>query len=445
MVGWLAIATLALGAPFALAQQTAPAPQTAAVADQDEEDEAPLSQAQLEQLVAPIALYPDDLLSQVMMASTYPLEVIEAARWVKANPDMKGDALKDAMEQQSWDPSVKALVPFPEVLEMMNDQLSWMQQLGDAFLAQQEDVLAAVQSLRAKADAEGTLKTTEQQTVKKETVASTTGTAENVYVIRPTNPDVVYVPVYDPLVVYGTWPYPAYRPYYWYPPAYPRGYGGLWFAAGVAFGYALWGDVDWRRRNVYINVNRYNRYNRVKINNRKWTHKPRHRKGVPYRHKRVAKKYGKPHHYARNKPRRDYRGHPPRGGKPNRPPPKGGRPPKDLAKVRPVQPLPKDKRPAKVRPAQPRPKDSRPPKASKPNIKKPVAKAKPKQTRPARPKAKAPPRKKAAKPRARPKQPAAFKGAGKGRQVKRNSARGKASRNSARSRGGKGRGGRRRG
>ena len=141
-----------------------------------------LSNEQLEQLVAPIALHPDSLLSQILMASTYPLEVVQAARWSKTNPKIKGNELEGAMQQQPWDPSVKSLAAFPQVLQMMNDELGWTQQLGDAFLAQQEGVLAAVQRLRAKAEEAKTLKTTKQQKVKKENVTTSAGSTVTVMV-----------------------------------------------------------------------------------------------------------------------------------------------------------------------------------------------------------------------------------------------------------------------
>src|SRR5215471_5084212 len=156
--------------------------------------------AQLEQLVAPIALYPDAVLAQIFMASTYPLEVIEAARWSQANPDVKGQALENAMQQQSWDPSVKALTAVPQTLQMMSDKLDWTQQLGDAFLAQQADVLDAVQQLRARADATGYLKTTDQQKVTKTPVADApegyTRSADApayVYAVESASPD-TYLP-----------------------------------------------------------------------------------------------------------------------------------------------------------------------------------------------------------------------------------------------------------
>src|SRR5262245_38822656 len=176
---------------------------------------APLSEAQLEQLVAPIALHPDALLSQMLMASTYPTEVVQAARWTRENAGVSGQTLQDAMGKQTWDASVKALTAVPQTLQMMSDKLDWTQQLGDAFLAQQEDLLAAVQRLRQRAEAAGHLKTTDRQTVSK--VAAPTGGRAPAITIESVSPDYMYVPVYDPKVCYGDWPYPAYEPFYWYP------------------------------------------------------------------------------------------------------------------------------------------------------------------------------------------------------------------------------------
>ena len=154
---------------------------------------------ELEQLVAPIALYPDSLVAQILMASTYPLEVVQAGKWAKKNKDLKGDSLTKALEKENWDPSVKSLVNFPQVLDMMNDKLDWTQKLGDAFLAQQKEVMDTVQKLRAKAEAEGNLKTTKEQKVVVEKETQT-------IVIESASPEVVYVPTYNPTVVYGTWP-----------------------------------------------------------------------------------------------------------------------------------------------------------------------------------------------------------------------------------------------
>ena len=291
---WLAlmVCLLALVLGFeskAQSQGSAPTPvdkPQVAAADRSgaaSEDEK-LSQEELLQLVAPIALHPDSLFSQIVMASTYPLDVVKAARWVEKNPKVTGDALEEAMQKQSWDPSVKSLTAFPQVLAMMNADLAWTQRLGDAFLAQSEDVLAAVQVLRARADEAGNLKSTKQQTVKKEVVTrEDTGAKETVYVIQPASTQTVYVPAYNPGVVYGSWPYPAYPPYTYYPPGYAPGARALWFGAGVAVGAALWGNTNWGRGNVYVNVNRYNRFNRTNIRRNNWVHNPRNRGAVPYR------------------------------------------------------------------------------------------------------------------------------------------------------------------
>src|SRR4029077_4985682 len=170
-----------------------------------------LKPAELDQVLATIALYPDPLISQILMASTYPLEIVQADRWAKQNASLKGDALGKALEAQDWDPSVKSLVNFPQVLTMMSEKLDWTQKLGDAFLEDEKKVLDTIQSLRAKAQASGNLKTTKEQTVTVET---------KIIKIEPANPQVIYVPTYNPTVVYGAWPYPAYPPYAYYPPGY---------------------------------------------------------------------------------------------------------------------------------------------------------------------------------------------------------------------------------
>jgi hypothetical protein len=253
------------------------------------------SQQELDQLLAPIALYPDSLLAQILMASTYPLDIILAERWVKANPSVKDKALQDALQQQPWDPSVKSLTVFPQVLTMMSEKLDWTQKLGDAFLAQQQDLMASVQALRGKAVSQGSLKDSDQQKVITEVQNNTT-----IIKIEPTNPEIVYVPTYNPAVVYGTWPYPTYPPYYWYPPSYyyPPGYawGGalLGFTAGVIIGGALWGGITWGGGgDININSNRYNNFNRTNISDGKWKHNSDRRGSVPYRDKGVAQQYGR--------------------------------------------------------------------------------------------------------------------------------------------------------
>lgn len=249
---------------------------------------APLPEAQLDQLVAPIALYPDSLVAQILMASTYPLEVVEAARWSKANPKVTGAALESAMQKQSWDPSVKSLAAFPQVLAMMNAKLDETQKLGDAFLAQQKDVMAAVQRLRAKAQAAGNLKSGSQETVSTKQEGSTT-----VVTIEPAQPDVVYVPTYDPAWVYGPWPYAGFPPYAWYPPGYVAGAAVVGFTAGVIVGGALWGHCDWGAGNVNINVSKYNSFNKTNIASGNWAHDPAHRGGVPYRDAATQQQFGK--------------------------------------------------------------------------------------------------------------------------------------------------------
>jgi hypothetical protein len=222
-----------------------------AIAQSGGEDK-PFKQEELDQLLAPVALYPDSLLAQVLMASTYPLEVVQAGRWVKANQNLKGDALTTALEQQNWDPSVKSLVNFPQVLDMMNEKLDWTQKLGDAFLAQQKDVMDTVQKLRTKAEAEGNLKSNKEQKVIVEQETKT-------IIIEPANPQVVYVPTYNPTVVYGPWWYPAYPPYYYYPPGWVPGAAlfsfGVGVAIGAAWGYA-WGGCNWGRGDVNVDINR---------------------------------------------------------------------------------------------------------------------------------------------------------------------------------------------
>jgi hypothetical protein len=279
------------GAPARAQDATAAVPATAQIQTQTE---AQLPEGQIEQLVAPIALYPDPLLTQVLMASTYPLEVVEAARWSQDNSTVNGQALQDAMQAQSWDPSVKALTAVPQTLQMMSDKLDWTQLLGDAFLAQQQDVLAAVQKLRAEAQAAGNLQSTPQQVVTTE--APTAGAAVSgppPIVIEPVNPDVYYVPVYNPAVAYGAWSYPDYPPFNWSPAGFVAS-NVVSFAAGVAVGSAIWGGCDWWNHNVIINVNRFNVFNHTNINvaNNTWTHDPAHRDGVPYRNASLMRRFG---------------------------------------------------------------------------------------------------------------------------------------------------------
>jgi len=268
--------SLALGTtPALLAQTPAPAP-----APQAAPAPAPFTQGELEQMLAPIALYPDALLSQILMASTYPLEIVEAARWRKENAALQGDALQSALQQQPWDESVKSLAAFPEVLERMNKDLAWTQKLGDAFLGQQEQMLATVQTLRQKAQTAGNLQSNDKQKVETQQQEG-----KQVIVIEPANPQVVYVPTYQPTVVYGAWGYPAYPPYYppYWAPVGGAFVSGFFWGAGIAAGAALWGGVNWGHGDVDIDINRYNNFNRTNISNKNWEHKAQHRGSVPYR------------------------------------------------------------------------------------------------------------------------------------------------------------------
>ena len=265
-----------------------------------------LDEGQLDQLVAPIALYSDPLLAQVLMASTYPLEVVQADRWAKANKGLKGDKLTDALEKQDWDASVKQLVSTPTVLAMMNDKLDWTQALGDAMLAQQADVMDAIQRLRAKAQANGKLETTKQQKV---TVKQDQGSAP-IIEIEPTSPDVVYVPYYEPAVVYGDWPYPAYPPYYFPPPAGWVVGGaiatGIAWGAAYAIGREIWDDFDWRHGNIDIDIDRNVNIDADR-NFNKWEHNSYHRRGVAYNNADVKNKFNKANINASDR-KLDYRG-----------------------------------------------------------------------------------------------------------------------------------------
>jgi hypothetical protein len=262
---------------------------------------------ELEQMLAPIALYPDTLLSQMLMASTYPLEVVQGDRWIKQNKDLKGDALTKALEAQSWDASVKSLVNFPTVLAMMSDNLDVTVKIGDAFIGQQQQVLETIQKLRVKAQETGNLKTTPEQTVAVEPQGTT-----QVIVIQAANPQVVYIPTYSPTVYYAVWPYPAYPPVVYYPPGYVV-HTGFAFAAGVAVGAAwgyAWGHCDWGHGNIDIDINRNTNIN-ANINRSKYEadirsrnttirngtgsfqHDPAHRQGVAYQNQSVASQFGR--------------------------------------------------------------------------------------------------------------------------------------------------------
>ena len=293
------------------------------------------TQAQIDQWVAPIALYPDSLLSQVLMASTYPDNVMQAVQWSQDNPAMKGDAAVQAVASQPWDPSVKSLVAFPALLAMMGENPPWVENLGNAFLAQPHDVMDSVQRLRTIAQQTGTLKSTPQQkvivtaaapapttTAKSNTVSTSTTTAAapaptQVIKIEPTDPQVVYVPNYNPASVYGTWPNSAYPPVYLPPPpgeqftdSFVKGFG---YSLGVATTWALFSSIDWdddddhhhhdddyhhgdyshNGDNININVNNFNHITGENLpgNHVNWQHNPAYRGHTPYPDNTVAQRF----------------------------------------------------------------------------------------------------------------------------------------------------------
>ena len=263
------------------------------VMGQDEgetEQAAKFSKEELTQMLAPIALYPDSLVAQVLMASTYPLELVEAERWRRQNTALQGEELDNALKEKSWDPSVKSLCHFPDLLFSLSEKLDQTRKLGDAFLAQEDEVMATVQELRRKADQQGNLKTTTEQKVVVE---------REIIKIEPADPRVVYVPVYNPLYVYGPWWYPAYPPYFWY---YPPGYGivggYIGFSPGIFIGFNLfsWVWFDWPYHRVYVNYGKtghfHHYHRRGDYGATTWNHTPYHRRGVAYRDRRTGEQFG---------------------------------------------------------------------------------------------------------------------------------------------------------
>jgi len=275
-------------------------------AQEGDQQQTKISNEQLDSLVAPIALYPDPLLAQTLAASTYPLEIIQLQQWLDKNKSLKDKALADAVKKQDWDPSVQAMAAFPDLVKQLADNVKWTTDLGNAFLAQQSDVMDAVQRMRAKAKDNGNLKSTEQQKVETKVIEN-----KSVVVIQPAQPEVIYVPSYNPTVVYGAPAYP-YPPIAYPPPGYYAAGMAISFGVGMAMGAAWGGCCGWNagwggNNNVYINnnnnfVNNSNRnYNRQNINNRQtvnrgngntWQHNPQHRGGAPYSNNRVASQYG---------------------------------------------------------------------------------------------------------------------------------------------------------
>jgi hypothetical protein len=278
-------------------QAPAPAPGTPAPAKADgaaAPEATKLAPEQLESLVAPIALYPDPLLAQTLVASTYPLEIIQLQQWLAKNKELKDKALADAVAKQPWDPSIQSMAATPEVVKRLADDVQWTTDLGNAFLAQQSDVMDAVQRMRKKAVDKGALETNQQQKVETQIVESKT-----VIVVQPSNPEVIYVPSYSPVVVYGPPVYYPYPPIY-YPPPPPPGAAFVAFSFGVMWGAAMWGGAccacGWHGGSVNINVN--NNFNQINHNRTggagggNWQHNPQHRGAAPYGDKATSNKYG---------------------------------------------------------------------------------------------------------------------------------------------------------
>ena len=324
----IAAVTLMLLGPAAAWAQDVPQPGPAQTAPA-------YSPQQLDQLLAPVALYPDALLTDILTAATYPLEVVQAERWVSDpnNGALTGDQLTAAMQGQDWDPSVKSLVPFPPVLKMMSDQLDWMQQLGNAFIAQQADVMNEVQHLRQAAEANGKLGSTPR-----ETVTSDAGAIQ----IDSADPNAVSVPAYDPSVVYGPWPNPDYPPDYFVPPGYDYGPAldsGIYWGPPIVVvgGLWLWGAFDWHHHDIRIDRDRFNRLNSGHpfVSGDLWQHDPVHRRGVAYPNPQMQQRF-QPNRFAAAAPGRDFRGFAPQA-----PLPQVVRPPEHpWNAVRPQPPVP---------------------------------------------------------------------------------------------------------
>ena len=292
----------------AMAEQTQPS------ATQTTQTAVKLPPEQLDSLVAPIALYPDPLLTQTLVASTYPLELIQLKQWLDQHKDLKDKALADAVQKEDWDPSIQSLAALPDLVKQLADNIKWTADLGNAFLAQQSDVMDAVQRMRKKAKDGGKLKSSEQQKVETQVVEN-----KQVIVIEQANPEVIYVPSYNPTVVYGTPLYP-YPPIYYPPPGYYAAGMAISFGIGVAMG-AFWGGgwgygCGWGGNNVYVNHNNFNGGNRNNIGNgnvgngnrgngnrpstlpsrggagNNWQHNPKHRGGAPYGDRGTADRFG---------------------------------------------------------------------------------------------------------------------------------------------------------
>ncbi len=290
----IACAALLLSGNVARAQTEPAAPPVVQPSAAPEPEAPKIPNDQLDSLVAPIALYPDALLAQTLAASTYPLEIIQLQQWMQKNKTLKGQALVDAVAKQSWDPSVQSMAGIPDAVQRLASNIQWTTDLGNAFLAQQQDVMDAVQRMRAKAQGKGALKSNKEQTVETQKVQGD----KEVIVIQQPNPQVVYVPSYDPAVVYGPPVYPYY-PYTY--PGYVPGMGlamGTGIILGAAWANNNWGNCDWNNGGN-ININNNNNFNRNNINNinnrsgnKNWQHNPQHRGPAPYSNRSTANKFG---------------------------------------------------------------------------------------------------------------------------------------------------------
>ena len=283
----MCVASLQWSSPLVLAQE-----------ETTTTEEAPkIPNEQLDSLVAPIALYPDAMLAQTLAASTYPLEVMQLDQWMDKNKNLKDKALVDAVAKQPWDPSVQSMAAFPDVVQRMAENIQWMTDVGNAVLAQQKDVMDAVQRMRAKAQGTGNLKTGSEQKVE----TKTTQSGQQVIVVEQANPEAAYVPSYDPAVVYGA--APAEYPYYPYSyPGYQPGTALAWgsaIAVGGVWANNNWGNCDWDNGDVNINNNNnFNKNYNKNVNKtgtgqgNGWQHNPQHRGNAPYANKQTANKYG---------------------------------------------------------------------------------------------------------------------------------------------------------
>jgi hypothetical protein len=291
--------------PVAPLSDETPAQDEATVPDPAAAQAPTMPPEQIETLVAPIALYPDPLISQILVACTYPLELVQAGQWLQQHPELQGQALKDAAAQQSWDPSVQALVLFPDVIKRLNSDVTWTTNVGNAFLANQASVMDAIQHMRVKAEEAGKLQSSPQ-----EKVTTKTQSGQTVVQIQPADPEVIYVPEYNPVWIWGS-PVGYYYPAWYYPPPPPF---GVWFLWGPAFRMSLyfpgwiglggWGWWGWHPgwhdhavivNRVFITNNHFNVVNVRTFNNRAvWVHNPEHRMGVAYPNHALAQRFNAP-------------------------------------------------------------------------------------------------------------------------------------------------------